>query len=146
MLKNLFNKKSVLLLILGLFFFLFSVKFSFLPVHSYQIVLLITFFYVIADYVKNKENLFVVSSEFKNFIYFYLLFLFWILISYSFNEFEDPYMIKKIIVLFIKSIFCSLLFVYIFLRLNITLKNLILYLQIIIFIQAFYLVILVNHC
>jgi hypothetical protein len=140
MLKNLFNKKSVLLLILGLFFFLFSVKFSFLPVHSYQIVLLITFFYVIADYVKNKENLFVVSSEFKNFIYFYLLFLFWILISYSFNEFEDPYMIKKIIVLFIKSIFCSLLFVYIFLRLNITLKNLILYLQIIIFIQALFII------
>lgn len=140
MLKNLFNKKSVFLPILGLFFFLFSVKFSFLPTHTYQIVILIALFYVLVDYVKNRKNLFVISSEFKNFIYFYLLLLFWILISYSFNGFQDPYMIKKITVLFIKSILCSLLFVYIFLKLNVTFKNLILYLQIIIFIQALFVI------
>ena len=70
------NKKSVLLIVLGLFFFLFSVKFTFLPLHSYQIVLLIVFFYVLVDYIKNKKNLFIISSEFKNFIYFYLLLLF----------------------------------------------------------------------
>lgn len=133
-------KKSSLLLILGLFFFLFSVKFTFLPAHSYQIVLLIALFYVIIDYMRNKKNLFSISSEFKIFIYFYLLLLFWIVISYGFNGFEDSYMIKKITILFIKSILCSLIFVYIFLKFNISFKNLIFYLQIIIFIQALFVI------
>ena len=134
------NKKASLLIILGLFFFLFSVKFTFLPTHSYQIVLLIAIFYVIVDYIKNKKNLFNISSEFKSFIYLYLLLLFWILISYCFNGFEDPYMIKKITILFVKSILCSLIFVYIFLKFDISFKNLILYLQIIIFIQALFVI------
>ena len=134
------NKKSVLLIVLGLFFFLFSVKFTFLPTHSYQIVLLIAIFYVIVDYIKNKKNLFNISSEFKSFIYLYLLLLFWIVISYCFNGFEDPYMIKKITILFVKSILCSLIFVYIFLKFDISFKNLILYLQIIIFIQALFVI------
>ena len=133
-------KKSSLLLVLGLFFFLFSVKFTFLPTHSYQIVLLIAVFYVIVDYIKNKKNLFNISSEFKSFIYLYLLLLFWIVISYCFNGFEDPYMIKKITILFVKSILCSLIFVYIFLKFDISFKNLILYLQIIIFIQALFVI------
>ena len=42
-------KKSSLLLVLGLFFFLFSVKFTFLPAHSYQIVLLIALFLMTLD-------------------------------------------------------------------------------------------------
>ena len=134
------NKKASLLIILGLFFFLFSVKFTFLPTHSYQIVLLIAIFYVIVDYIKNKKNLFNISSEFKSFIYLYLLLLFWIVISYCFNGFEDPYMIKKITILFVKSILCSLIFVYIFLKFDISFKNLILYLQIIIFIQALFVI------
>jgi hypothetical protein len=134
------NKKASLLIILGLFFFLFSVKFTFLPTHSYQIVLLIAVFYVIVDYIKNKKNLFNISSEFKSFIYLYLLLLFWIVISYCFNGFEDPYMIKKITILFVKSILCSLIFVYIFLKFDISFKNLILYLQIIIFIQALFVI------
>jgi hypothetical protein len=134
------NKKASLLIILGLFFFLFSVKFTFLPTHSYQIVLLIAIFYVIVDYIKNKKNLFSISSEFKSFIYLYLLLLFWIVISYCFNGFEDPYMIKKITILFVKSILCSLIFVYIFLKFDISFKNLILYLQIIIFIQALFVI------
>ena len=133
-------KKSSLLLVLGLFFFLFSVKFTFLPAHSYQIVLLIASFYVIIDYIRNRKNLFSISSEFKIFTYLYLLLFLWIVISYGFNEFEDPYMIKKIIILFIKSILCSLIFVYIFLKFNISFKNLILYLQIIIFIQALFVI------
>ena len=134
------NKNASLLIILGLFFFLFSVKFTFLPTHSYQIVLLIAIFYVIVDYIKNKKNLFNISSEFKSFIYLYLLLLFWIVISYCFNGFEDPYMIKKITILFVKSILCSLIFVYIFLKFDISFKNLILYLQIIIFIQALFVI------
>ena len=134
------NKKASLLIILGLFFFLFSVKFTFLPTHSYQIVLLIAIFYVIVDYIKNKKNLFNISSEFNFFIYLYLLLLFWIVISYCFNGFEDPYMIKKITILFVKSILCSLIFVYIFLKFDISFKNLILYLQIIIFIQALFVI------
>ena len=134
------NKKASLLIILGLFFFLFSVKFTFLPTHSYQIVLLIAIFYVIIDYIKNKKKLFIISSEFKNFIYLYLLLLFWIVISYCFNGFEDPYMIKKITILFVKSILCSLIFVYIFLKFDLSFKNLILYLQIIIFIQALFVI------
>ena len=109
-------KKSSLLLVLGLFFFLFSVKFTFLPAHSYQIVLLIASFYVIIDYIRNRKNLFSISSEFKIFTYLYLLLFLWIVISYGFNGFEDPYMIKKIIILFFKSILCSLIFVYIFLK------------------------------
>lgn len=133
-------KKSSLLLVLGLFFFLFSVKFTFLPAHSYQIVLLIASFYVIIDYIRNRKNLFSISSEFKIFTYLYLLLFLWIVISYGFNGFEDPYMIKKIIILFIKSILCSLIFVYIFLKFNISFKNLILYLQIIIFIQALFVI------
>ena len=110
------NKKASLLIILGLFFFFFFLKFTFLPTHSYLIVLLIAIFYVIVDYIKNKKNLFNISSEFKSFIYLYLLLLFWIVISYCFNGFEDPYMIKKITILFVKSILCSLIFVYIFLK------------------------------
>lgn len=133
-------KKSSLLLVLGLFFFLFSVKFTFLPAHSYQLVLLIASFYVIIDYIRNRKNLFSISSEFKIFTYLYLLLFLWIVISYGFNGFEDPYMIKKIIILFIKSILCSLIFVYIFLKFNISFKNLILYLQIIIFIQALFVI------
>jgi hypothetical protein len=95
---------------------------------------------VIVDYIKNKKNLFNISSEFKSFIYLYLLLLFWIVISYCFNGFEDPYMIKKITILFVKSILCSLIFVYIFLKFDISFKNLILYLQIIIFIQALFVI------
>ena len=134
------NKKTNLLIILGLFFFLFSVKFTFLPTHSYQVVFLIAIFYVIIDYIKNKKKLFIISSEFKNFIYLYLLLLFWIFISYCFNGFGDPYMIKKISILFVKSILCSLIFVYIFLKFDLSFKNLILYLQIIIFIQALFVI------
>ena len=138
MLNSLINKSSAPLLVFGLFFFLFSVKFSFLTTQSYHIVILIAIFYVLIDYTKNKENLLVVNSEFKGFIYFYLLLLFWVLISYSFNGFEDPYMIKKMIILFIKSILCSVLFVYVFFKFDKSFNQLILYLQIIIFIQALF--------
>ena len=49
-------------------------------------------------------------------------------------------MIKKITILFIKSILCSFVFVYIFIKFNISFKNLIFYLQIIIFIQALFVI------
>lgn len=134
----LLKKRNIVLIVLGLFFFLFSVKFTFLPVHSYIIVLLIGFIYVIIDYIKNRNFSLVITSEIRNLSYIFLLLLFWILISYCFNGFEDPYMIKKITALFIKSILCSMIFVYIFLKFKVTFKDLILYLQIIVFIQALF--------
>ena len=68
----------------------YQVKFTFLPAHSYHIVLLVASFYVIIDYIRNRKNLFSISSEFKIFIYLYLLLFLWIVISYGFNGFEDP--------------------------------------------------------
>mgnify|MGYP003544444211 CR=1 FL=1 len=97
MTEILLKKENILLIILGLFFFLFSVKFTFIPVHSYLIVLLLGILYVTVDYIKNKKTLFVLTVEIRNFIYIFLLLLLWILISYGFNGFEDSYMIKKII-------------------------------------------------
>ena len=140
MTEILLKKENILLIILGLFFFLFSVKFTFIPVHSYLIVLLLGILYVTVDYIKNKKTLFVLTVEIRNFIYIFLLLLLWILISYGFNGFEDSYMIKKITALFIKSILCSIIFVYIFLKFKITFKDLLLYLQIIIFVQALFII------
>lgn len=133
LIKNSFFQLS--LFTFCLFFFFYSVNFTFLPVHSYKIIMLILIAYLILTKPKPKLDF---NKDIKVFLLFYLGLLFWTILSYIFNEYSDLILVKAISLLLVKSILGVSLFVFIAIKLKFRFKDILLYLQIIITVQAFF--------
>ena len=114
-----------------LFFYFVNTKFSFIPIYTYQFVFAITVIY----FLVNKKY-FYLEEKIKPFVMVYVVVFIYLLFNYSINGFEDNTLVKTWIVFLIKSFIGVYLLVLILKVEKYSFNELVLLLQIAIFIHA----------
>jgi hypothetical protein len=135
------NKKKVysILLIFFLFFYLYGITFTFLPLSTARIIVLLAFFYFITysltnHYIKIDNGLRIISA-------LYLLYLFWTLFITVAYGFEDISILTSTLLLFVHSFIGGLFFSVIFQKMKISFRKFLMFIQIVITIQAIFILI-----
>lgn len=125
---------KVFLLVFILFFYIYGVNFTFLPVHTSRLILLAAFIYfTLKFFFKPRievENTVLIA------VFLYVVYFNWVFLISGFQQLKDVTILANTLLLFVHTLVGGIFFSTIFHKMNFTLRDAILFIQIVIFIQA----------
>lgn len=136
--KKIILNKNIFFLVFFLFFYLYGVNFSFLPIYSSRVIVFIGLAYLLFLSVKQRDLK--VPSDFLAVIFVYGLCLLWFFFRAALFDLKDLSSLSSLILLLFHSFFGGLFFAVLFSKMKLSFRQVVFLVQIVITIQAFFVV------
>lgn len=125
-------------LLMLLFFYVYSVQFSFFPLHSSRLIEAVALVYIILfAFAQKRVN---INREGLSGFLLFLLFFAWVLVGGALNGYSDGIFMTGVFLLLLHAFAGALFFALLFNRLKFDFAKVVLFLQVAIVIQAFFIV------